>query len=901
MTFHTIQDICKWLILSLISICFISAAPSLYAQPISSEAPVVFAGSLDDRSRVLFASYDRNFWLAYDTNLGQLCKIWLGSLAGPSLHAPSFLDDAPSVEGVELLNEEAELQWKIIRNGTISTPEVSYRGYRLRGNELILEYALDTVYGQRIIVEERPRPVSENNQSGINRVFRIFDAPENTQVGLDLKYTRLKERNDLQTDGYFHRFSEKKHSYYWGSAIDIEGRLILEGEQPTSITVFFSPNIIENSEESVQAASSPVAHLRPVGSLETAGEQPVLRRRSDHEVGISMRVYGIGEPIEELAELAPGQLPNINQVIPRIDLTQRDQFGGLDFYFVTRLSGFLNLAASGTYSFKVLADDGIRLVVADSILIEKNELQAAEPSEPVSIYLNAGVHSLEIDHFQSTGKKQLTILWQAPWMNEFEVLGAPVLSAKKEENRFSSTSRKYIKRPQMMDSLLAPRVTPEGKHPALTMESAPIDEVDGVVGGIGFLSNGRLVVTVWRGEGRVLILDGDLSEPDAVVAKEIATGLHFPLGLQVVDDEIFVLQNHELTHLIDNDANELIDEYRVVSNDWEVSSDYRELAIGLGYSGGYFYGALGMPIDGDGAILIEDVYQRGFLVQIGFDGSLEILGGGMQLPGGLTLNDNGQMAVSDQRNPWFSDSRVLLTSVANEHADVQQEEAETRFQDGSIWLPSDITTAPAQPFYVDEGFFQGQWFVGDMMQPILNRIYVDIVDEVPQGAVFPFANQLPCEIYRVVKGPENWFLSGGSAMQTQWGEVSEENCSFQKIVLNDESVFEMKSIRAIPGGFDVEFTEEPDPRNASDKNSMILYQWPNSETQRDRTKKRGTMRQLTIQSQELLEDGKTIRFMVDGLQPGHIVYLNVEESFTSKEGESLWSNEAWYSLNVIPR
>ena len=885
---RTLQVIRKGLLLCLFSGCFWWNANPACAQTYASQTPRVFAGMLDDRSRVLFVALDRSVWLAYDTDLGQLYKIWLGSLSDPALLAPSFLGEGPTIEGTELFRDGAELKWHIIRNGVETQPEVSYQGFRLSGNELILVYALDTVYGQRILVEERPQLFLDGNRPGIRRTFEAFNMPPEIRIGLDLRFSRLKDQSDLRVDGYFHRFSEKKHSYYWGSAIDVEGRMMIESGTPSSLTVVFSPNIINNTEESLLAESSPVAHLRPVGSQEFEGIQPLLRRRAGHEVGVSMKVYGIGEPIEALAELAPGQLPNSNQVVTEIDLTQRNQFGGLDFYFITNITGYLNIPASGFYAFKVIADDGVRLAIADTVLIEKNTIQAAEPSEVVRIYLNPGVHSITLDHFQSTGKKQLSVLWQAPWMDTFDVLGASVLSTRKEENRFSSTSRKYIKRPVLSDSLLAPAIKQEGQHPGVTVDVVALPGIEGVIGGIDVLSNGRLVVAAWQGIGRVYLVEGTLDDPEV---KEIAAGLSYPLGLKVVDDELFVMQNHELTHLIDNDANESIDEFRVVSNNWDVSTDYTELAAGLDYQGGYFYGALGMPLDREGAILIEDVYQRGFLVRMGFDGEVEVMATGMQVPGGISMGVTGQLAIADQRNPWFSDSRVLFSDTVFD-SDEQRP--------GSIWMPSEISGTPAQPFYLETGYYEGQWLVGDMLKPVLNRIFVDRVDGIIQGAVFPFSNGLPCEVHRVVATPDGAYLSGASAFKSPWAEVSKTDCLFQKITPVEESVFEIKSIRALPGGFDIEFTREVDPDKALNSENIILYQWPNSETQLDRTKKRGTISRLAIHRQELAEDGRTVRVFVEGLQQGHIIYVNLDSQLKSVSGETLWSSEAWYSLNKLP-
>lgn len=886
----------------LISVCFIVVVFLLpvigVAQPLTGNTSFVMAGSLDDRPRVLFFTQDRNVWVTYDTELGNLYSLWIGGLEDPAYRSPSFLTDSPSLQGTVLLENERQQNWRLIRKGEVITPAVSFLGYRWAGDQLVLQYDLETSYGQQIRVEERPKMISDRDQPALERKFSVFNVPDDVKVGLEVSVKNIKDFSDVTVEGVLQKYGEKRHSYYWGTVVDVDGRLVLNSDTTTSITITFSPETVSaNTEDNVVLESSPIPRLRSIKAIESEGIQPLLRRRADHEVGISMRLYGIGEPIEKIAELAPGQLPNVNQVIPQIDLTQKEQFGGLDFYFITHLSGYLNIASPGEFFFRVLADDGVRLTVADSILLEKDGLQAAQPSEDISITLPTGVHPIEIEHFQSTGKKQLTVLWLPPWRNTFDILAAPILSTRKEEQRFYSASRKYVKRHVAAETQQSPLVSVNKLHPSIEMEAIQVPELNGFIGGVDVLSSGRLVVTTWKGDGRVLILDGGFDTSSPINVKEIASGLNKPLGLKVVDDEIFVLQQHELTHLIDNDGNELIDEYRVVSNKWELSNDYTELAVGLEYDQGYFLGVLGMPLDQEGAILIEDIHHRGILVRIGFDGRQQIIEANMQLSGGISRG-NGQVAISDQRNPWFSDSRVLfMPDTFSSTAETSGFEAASL---SSIWLPVTPSQNPAQPLYMGAGPYAGDWVVGDMVNKDAFRLSIDQVNQQVQGAVFPFSSNLPMSMSRFVELPDGSFIVTGASLAQPWGEVLENSTGVYRVSLKENDTFEMKAIRSVVGGFDIEFTREVDLDLLGDVEMVTLHQWPNSETLRDRTRKRGSRERVPVNSIEVLEDGRTVRVSVSGIKEGHIVYFNLDPSIRSVEDEKLWSNEAWYSLNELP-
>ncbi len=104
-----------------------------------------------------------------------------------------------------------------------------------------------------------------------------------------------------------------------------------------------------------------------------------------------------------------------------------------------------------------------------------------------------------------------------------------------------------------------------GVHPSYDLQTIHREDFQPKVGGLAFLPDGRLLVTTWDPVGGVYLLDGvETGDTTQITVKRIASGLAEPLGIEVVDGEIYVLQKHELTHLVDLDGDDLIDEYSVV-------------------------------------------------------------------------------------------------------------------------------------------------------------------------------------------------------------------------------------------------------------------------------------------------------------------------------------------------
>src|SRR5690606_20257411 len=101
-----------------------------------------------------------------------------------------------------------------------------------------------------------------------------------------------------------------------------------------------------------------------------------------------------------------------------------------------------------------------------------------------------------------------------------------------------------------------PGTTSREARPSYVIETIDMPEgLNAEVGGIGFLSDGRLVACFHRGEEMIY-------DPAAKSWQLFAEGLHDPLGLLVVNDhEILVMQQPELTRLRDTDGDGVADHY----------------------------------------------------------------------------------------------------------------------------------------------------------------------------------------------------------------------------------------------------------------------------------------------------------------------------------------------------
>jgi cytochrome c len=58
---------------------------------------------------------------------------------------------------------------------------------------------------------------------------------------------------------------------------------------------------------------------------------------------------------------------------------------------------------------------------------------------------------------------------------------------------------------------------------------------------------------------------------------------------------------------------------------------------------------------------------------------------------------------------------------------------------------------------------------------------------------------------------------------------------------------------------------------------------------------------LKAKNMTMSADRKRIFLEIPGLKKEHVVYLRIPAYLQSTQGQSLWSSEAWYTLNNIPQ
>ncbi|MGI5390870.1 ricin-type beta-trefoil lectin domain protein [Streptomyces sp. CA-251251] len=656
-------------------------------------------------------------------------------------------------------------------------------------------------------------------------------------------------------------------------------------------------------------AGTIIASLLAVGlsSSPSTADDPAAAALPPQEPGVTLRVFDVQTPLNEICTLKAGQTPNVDRLMPVIDWSTADDFG-LETRFVTHVIGNLHAAQAGSYTLRLTSDDGSRLWIDDRLVINHDGLHGPDAPKDATVDLTAGPHSLRIEHFERDGGQQLTLAWKPPGASAFSVVPNSALSTDADVVRVTAPGRKECEGGADSPGDGLPLT---GVHPNYTLTNLRPNGFEPQVSAMDWLPDGRLAVATWGGSnntaGEVYLLSNVTGNtgPDKVTAKKVASGLKEPMGIKHVDGKLYVSQKHELTELNDTNGDEITDQYRRVAT-WPFGGNFHEFAFGLLYQDGYFYLNLSVSINYGGATTDpQPAANRGTTIKVNkATGQVSYVAGGLRTPNGIGWGPEGGIFVTDNQGGWLPSSKLVHIKqdrFFNHYTNPDGPFDSRPVTKPVLWLPqNEIANSPSTPLLLKDGPFAGQMLFGDVTYGGVQRGFLEKVGGEYQGAVFRLTQGLEAGVTRISVGPDGALYAGGLGAGGNWGQEGKLAHGLQKLTPNGANTFDIRAMRAVPGGFQLEYTQ---PLSTDTANELAAHykikQWRYVPTAAYGGPKVDE-ETLTAQSATLSADRKTVTLTIPGLKTDRVVHVRSPRPFSSAGGETLWSTEAWYTLNKLP-
>lgn len=485
-------------------------------------------------------------------------------------------------------------------------------------------------------------------------------------------------------------------------------------------------------------------------------------------------------------------------------------------------------------------------------------------------------------------------------------------------------------------ALSVAQVTSDNKSVSLDKEedyyrlfSLPVPEhVILEVGGLATLPDGGLAVCTRRGEVWI-ISNPYVTGFERPIFKRFAYGLHEPLGLAVKGGDIYVTQRAELTRLRDNDKDGVADSYDKIYS-WPLSGNYHEYSYGpLFLPNGNMFVTLNLGWSNSLGHGVSLAPWRGWLLEITPDGKMTPIAAGLRSPAGYGFNAEGDLFYTENQGDWVGSGRMThlekgdfagnaeslkWSSLPNSPVRLKPGDVPSTgrplydiakevpgLKSPAIWLPHGIFGISTSGFVYDStqgnfGPFENQLLVADQGQSKIMRVSLEKIDGQYQGVVFGFREGFSSGILRLAWGNDNSLFAGMTSRG--WSSTGRQLYSLERLVWTGKIPFEMKTVKAMPDGFEIEYTMPIDKATAEDVTSYKItgfnYKYHATYGSPVINNKQYAIRGVVVSA-----DGLKARLVIDSLRLGDIHEI-VAEGVRSTNGKSLLHNTGYYTLNAIP-
>ena len=356
-----------------------------------------------------------------------------------------------------------------------------------------------------------------------------------------------------------------------------------------------------------------------------------------------------------------------------------------------------------------------------------------------------------------------------------------------------------------------------------------------------------------------------VSSSAQLVWQRIASGLFQPLGVKIVDGEIFITCRDQLTILRDLNGDGETDFYECFNNDHQVTDHFHEFAMGLQTDddGNFYYAKSARHA------LTALVPHHGTLLRVPPDGSrTDIIATGFRAANGVCLNPDGTFIVTDQEGHWNPKNRINYVSEGGFYGNMFGYHDVTDSSDDAMeqplcWITNAFDRSPAELLWADSP----KW--GPLDSSLLNLSYgygqVFIVPHEDAGGqmqggmcALPIP-RLPTGLVRGRFHPVDGQLY--TCGMFAWAGSQTQPGGFYRIRATGNPAHLPIGLRATEEGMTIEFSDPLDSESAADTDNYVVKVWSLVRAARYGSDHHDE-HELEITSARVSSDGRTVQLLI---------------------------------------
>ncbi len=457
-------------------------------------------------------------------------------------------------------------------------------------------------------------------------------------------------------------------------------------------------------------------------------------------------------------------------------------------------------------------------------------------------------------------------------------------------------------------------------------------------GGMDFFSGGtKAALSTWSGD--VWVVSGIDAKLEKLTWKRFAAGLFQPLGLKIVDDQVYVLGRDGITRLVDLDGDGEADFHEAFNHDMAVTTGFHEFALDLQTDpAGNFYFAKAAPVKGGGRGFDYIAANSGAVMKVSKDGkTLSNYATGFRAPNGIGVGPDGQVTSGDNEGTWMPKCRLNWINPGGFYGVVDtahRDEKPTMYDEPICWFPKDVDNSSGGQAWVTSdkwGPFSGRLLHTSYGTCSLYLALVDQQDGHIQGGVVRFPVNFLSGIMRPRFNANDGQLY--VAGLRGWQSSAATDAAFQRVRYTGKPANMVTGLKVRKGGLDITFTDPVDAEDANDADSFEVEQWnylwcseygsddysAESSDYQDRVRELNRLRldrrnnggaietltksfskgrdEVKVESSKLSDDGKTVSLEIPGLKP--VMQMKIRAKLQSADGKKL-PVEIYNTINYVP-
>jgi len=430
-------------------------------------------------------------------------------------------------------------------------------------------------------------------------------------------------------------------------------------------------------------------------------------------------------------------------------------------------------------------------------------------------------------------------------------------------------------------------------------------------GGFDFIDGDSAALSSWNGDVWIVRgLEGDWKE---LKWQRIASGLFEPLGVKVVDGQIYVNGRDQITKLIDLNGDGETDYFKVFNRDVYITKNFHEFAFDLQTDkAGNFYFSKGGPVRDGGRNFEKILPHHGIIAKISPDGKkFEVIATGLRAPGGLGIGPDGQITTGENEGSWQPCCKINFMNIKDAPAffgtePTRQDLADAPYTAPLVYLPMDVDNSGGSQIWLPDfakfGLKTGELIHLSYGKSSLYRVLPVVRNGKMQGGVVKLPVNLQSSAMRARFHPDgSLFVLGFRGWQTNAPSI----CAFQRIRHNPEVGLKLpEKLEYTDTGVKIHFPTELDAELATDPSSYSAQRWnyvrgpqygsgefsvdaPDTEALekalQSESLKHRSRDTVKISSAKLSSDGKVVELVLDGMKPS--MSLKVAYDLENTDGD----------------